>query len=254
MNLTAVCISDKKYDLGLPIPFYCHTEGYNPLIKGHDALSLERWRYLTDRYNAAVRMASMIHPETDHLLIVDTYYLRQVPGVSRLVQDYQSGTILGASIWYWSRFQILPAIRYYDTRSVNEFRDWKWRWLRTKNLPSGIIPVSGVGGCWILPRSVWESSGGFFIPEGEPQAGGSKCLHTGGVKVLLDCDARLWRTPDTNPGLKGYSWPKRIRVSLGRQKNKVLEAMALRVVPSSARSIGTSGRHYSRAQVPSKTI
>lgn len=212
MKLIAVCISGRKVEVDLSVPFFCYTEGHEP-IEGHDNRNLNRLQYLTARYNAAVNHAIGVHRDADHLLIIDSYYVTQANEAKRLIMDYEQDTVLGASIWYWDRSHIRPRIRYYDTLSVSEFRERTWS--RPAKLPSGIIPVSGVGGCWILPRNIWEASGGFFIPAGEPQAGGSKGLNTGQTKILLDCDVRLWRTHDTNQDIPDYSWPKRTRVSLG---------------------------------------
>jgi hypothetical protein len=229
MRLTSVCISEKREEFSLSVPFYCHVEGYKP-IQGHDNLDRERLEYLTERYNRAIEKALHLHAETDHLLVIDSYYLRYTSEVAKLIDDYTPGTILGASIWFWYRHQILPVIRYYDTLSVREFRDWKWRWHSEKDLPTGIVRVSGVGGCWILPRRTWEQTGGFFIPEDEPQAGGSRCLVTSNLKILLDCNVRLWRAKDTNPDIQAYSWSKRVHVSLGVQKNRIVEKVFRRNV------------------------
>jgi len=212
LKLIAVCISGKRYEVNFPVPFFCYTGGYEP-IEGHDNRNLNRLQYLTSRYNAAVSHAIGIHRDADHLLIIDSYYVARVDEVKKLIMDYEDGSVLGASIWYWDRSHVRPRIRYYDTLSVNEFRGRAWSSLA--KLPSGIISVSGVGGCWILPRSMWEASGGFFIPASEPQAGGSKGLNTGRTKAQLDCNVRLWRTHATNQDIPDYSWPKRARVSFG---------------------------------------
>ena len=219
MKLIAVCISGKRYEVNFPVPFFCYTGGYEP-IEGHDNRNLNRLQYLTSRYNAAVSHAIGIHRDADHLLIIDSYYVARVDEVKKLIMDYEDGSVLGASIWYWDRSHVRPRIRYYDTLSVNEFRGRAWSSLA--KLPSGIISVSGVGGCWILPRSMWETSAGFFIPAGEPQAGGSKCLNTGQTEILLDCNVRLWRTHDTNQDIPDYSWPKRVRVSFGDWRRRFL--------------------------------
>ncbi len=218
MNLIAVCVSSQKHEIEFPVPLYCHTEGYKP-ISSHDNRDRERLEYLTERYNGAVERALSIYPQADHLLLVDSYYLSHFAEIEQLIREYREGTMMGASIWYWDRSHIRPVIRYYDTLSVKDFRRLKWR--KAATLPTGIIPVSGVGACWIMPRESWEGSNGFFIPTDEPQAGGSSCLRTTSIEVLLDCNVRLWRTHDTNPDIPEYSWPKRFRMSLGEWRRRM---------------------------------
>jgi hypothetical protein len=200
--------------------FYCHTEDYQPIVH-HDNFDRSRITYLTERYNAAIRKGLENYPDTQHLLVVDSYYVDFVDEIRRLIDRYRSRerTVLGASIWYWDRSHIRARIRYYDTLSVKEFRNKSWA--STRDLPVGMISVSGVGGCFIFPRAVWDVSKGFFIPHPEPQAGSSHGLNTQGVRIILDCDCRLWRSYVTNPDIPDYSAFKRLRVSLGDLRRKV---------------------------------
>ena len=206
--ITAVCISEKSQSLALDIPFVSYTEGYRRTASRDDN-DIERIKYLTCRYNNAVRFALDKHPSTDHLLIIDHYYLQFPREVGMLLSDYRGldRVILGGSIWYWARRRIRPWICYYDTLSAPEFTGKKW-W-RLERLPRGIMPVSGVGACWILPRRIWEKTNGFTIPS-PPQAGSSRCLDTSGHRILLDCNCRLWRTHATNPNISDDPMPKRI--------------------------------------------
>jgi len=221
--ITAVCISKERQSLQLNIPFVSYTENYQS-ITHRDNRDMSRIRYLTDRYNAAVRSALEIYSETEDILLIDHYYLRFIDQIRTLVDDYRqlSKAVLGASIWYWARKRIRPWIAYYDTLSVPEFQGK--RWWNARSLPRGIISVSGVGGCWIFPRVTWERTDGFVIPS-PLQAGGSRGLDTSHHRVLLDCNSRFWRTHDTNPDIPDYSMRERIATTFGHARRKLFRTL-----------------------------
>jgi hypothetical protein len=220
--ITAVCISKDKQSFNLRIPFVSYTENYRP-ITTHDT-SPSRISYMTGRYNAAVKHALQDYPETEHILMIDHYYLTFAPEVQLLLEDYKQlgRCILGASIWYWARRRIRPWIAYYDTLSVPEFEGKKW-W-RLRNLPNGIVPVTGVGACWVFPRKVWQRTDGFTIPS-PPQAGSSRCLDTSGYPVLLDCNIRLWRTHQTNPAIPDDPMGKRVATSFKHARHRLFRSL-----------------------------
>jgi hypothetical protein len=221
-RIVAVSISKKPEHWWLPeIPFYCYTEGYKAILH-HDNNDPIRVSYLTERYNRAVETALKLYPDVDHIMVVDSYYLRFARAIRDLIKTYSSldKSIVGASIWFWNRSHLRAFIQYYDTLSVKELRDKKW--YSVNRLPRGLLNVSGVGGCFAFPYAVWQTSGGFGIPDPEPQAGGSRCLETHGYKICLDCESRLWRTPSDAPAIPNYSLSKRARVSLGQIRRKML--------------------------------
>jgi hypothetical protein len=223
-NITAVCISGKAEHWRIPeIPFYCHVKGWKP-ITHHDNKDRARLEYITERYNLAIRDGLTLYPETSHILIIDTYYLNFVSEIKELLQSYEDAAdtprAIGASIWYWDRSHIRPCIRYYDTASAIEMRSRKW--YNTDELPTGLVRVSGVGACWILPRETWEESGGFVIPDADPVAGSSRSLLTRTrLDAILNCSVRLWRTRADNPDIPNYPFFKRIRVSVGEVRRKI---------------------------------
>jgi len=220
--ITGVCISEKKQTLSVDIPFVSYTEGYRPTAS-RDSNDSARITYLTGRYNNAVTYALKNYPDTEHLLVIDHYYLPFPSEVQLLMRDYLklNGAIVGASIWYWAKKRIRPWIAYYDTLSAPEFRGRSWRNIRS--LPSGIIPVSGVGACWIFPRKVWERSQGFDVPS-PPQAGSSRCLDTSGYRIMLDCNSRLWRTHETNPAIPDDAMVHRILNSASHLRRRLSKA------------------------------
>ncbi len=223
-NVIAVCISRQTEHWRVPeIPFYCYTKDWRP-ITHHDNKNMTRLEYITERYNLAVRGGLTLHPEASHILIIDSYYLNFASEIKELLQSYNgrddASLVMGASIWYWDRSHIRPCIRYYDTASATEMRGRKW--YKTADLPNGFIGVSGVGACWILPREIWASSGGFVIPDHDPVAGSSRSLpNPMDLNVLLNCNVRLWRTHTDNPDIPVYSPLKRIRVSVGEIRRKI---------------------------------
>ena|SRR2546425_2865985 len=224
MKPLAVCLSKTALTFNVEMPFYCHTRGWRPIFH-HDNKNMPRLEYLTDRYNQAIQDGLFLYPETSHILIIDSYYLKFASQVKELLQSYQNigidtSLILGASIWYWDRSHIRPCIRYYDTASAIEMRGRKW--YKPQNLPNGLMRVSGVGACWILPRKTWEESDGFVITDEDPVAGSSRSLTDNArLRVLLNCSVRLWRNHSDNPDIPDYAPSKRIRVSLGEIRRKI---------------------------------
>jgi hypothetical protein len=215
--LTVVCISREKEDFIEGINFYCQTEGYRPILH-HDNKSPERIEYITSRYNNAINEALRRFPDTERIMICDSYYLHQAdvpPFINRHLFDHDE--IVGCSIWYNYVHNVWNNLKYYDVLSVKEFRGKAWH--SPKQLPRGVIPVSGVGACWIFPRRLWN--GGFRYDWTGESLVNSWTLDTDGVKILLDCDTRLWRTSENNPDIYQYSWPKRIRVSAGAIRRRI---------------------------------
>ena len=219
MNLTAVSISRDPKRLDVQVPFYCHTQGWRPFL-GRDNADIVRLRYITDRYNAAIEKALEIHPATDHVLIIDSYYLHFAPEVATLISHYQSGWMLGASIWQENKQYLRPTVSYYDTMSVQEFVGKYWR---KNDLPRGLIPVSGVGACWIFPLKAWQNSDGFQVKTNPYEMMTSRCIDgvSLGLKTILDCDVKLWRTPEDNPDIPSYSAWKRLVMSIGVWRRKI---------------------------------
>jgi hypothetical protein len=219
MNLTAVSISRDPKRLGVQVPFYCHIEGWRPVL-GRNNSDIIRLQYITDRYNAAILKALEIYPATDHVLLIDSYYLHFAPEVAMLISHYQPGWMLGASIWQENKQYLRPTVSYYDTMSVTEFRGKYWR---KSDLPRGLIPTSGVGACWIFPLRAWRKSGGFVVKTGPYEMMTSRCIDGVrlGLKTMLDCDVKLWRTPMDNPDIPVYSPWKRLVMSVGLWRRKI---------------------------------
>jgi hypothetical protein len=223
-NVAAICISGRTEQWKVPtIPFYCYTKGWRPIVH-HDNKDRARLEYITERYNLAIREGLSLYPKTTHILIVDSYYVNFASEIQELVRSYEDGSdassVMGASIWYRDRSHIRSCIRYYDTASAIEMRERKW--YKTKDLPIGLIRVSGVGACWILPRETWEESGGFVIPDVDPVAGSSRSLSIGKrLNTVLNCGVKLWRTHADNVDIPTYSPIKRIQVSFGEARRKI---------------------------------
>ena len=217
-QITAVCISREPQSFSVEIHFLSYTEGYRDVPKHN--LDMGRIIYLTNRYNSAINQAITKYPLTKHILVLDHYYLKYTSQIKILINDYikLEKVILGGAIWYWNRQGIRSRIGYYDTLSIPEFV--KLRYKNINSLPVGIIPVTGVGACWIFPRSIWEKTNGFTIPS-PAQAGGSRCLDTQDYSILLDYNCRLWRTHDTNTDIPDNSMAKRILVSSTRLLNRL---------------------------------
>jgi hypothetical protein len=225
-RLVGVTVSGDKVDLSVPIPYYCHTEGYRPILH-RDNADLERIRYINERYNQAVSIALDHFPHAENVLIIDSYYVGFKNSIERLIEDYGKlrRVMLGGAILCWDRSRLTPSIVYYDTLSVPEVR--KKRWPKVESLPTGLMESSGVGAVWVFPRLVWERSNGFRI---DTPLANTNCLNTSGYRIMLDWDARFWRTHETNPSILDEHYPltarlyksiamnTRIRTRLGLKK------------------------------------
>jgi hypothetical protein len=210
MQITAVCISRNSESWNIQdIPFYNYTEGWKPFQ--HEQ-TRDRVAYLAERRNAAVARTLRIFPETEHILMIDSYYLKQMEQISELIQEYEGlslsehpeGCILGASTWILDKTRIRARLRFYDGWTTPEGMSLK---LQEVEKTGGIIKVNAVGACYLFPRKVLDRAE-YGVPE--DLHGGEQnwlCEHSG-LPVFLSLNARLWRKPEVYPPLK------RMRVSL----------------------------------------
>lgn len=210
----AVCISQKSEAWLLSsIPFYCHTEGWKPFKRER---TRERVVYLAERRNSAVGRALKLYPESDHVLMVDSYYLEQVDKLKQLLEEYNSCEgILGASTWQLDKTRIRPRIKFFDSWTTPEATSFKLSGLEA-DYPKGYAPqniqkknwlkVRAVGACYVYPRYVWEENR-YGIPESDGCEHNFLCEHSR-LPVWLSPNVNLWREPVV------YSWPKRIRCTL----------------------------------------
>jgi hypothetical protein len=202
-DIVAVTLGKEKVGISVALPFYCHTDGYRPILHRNNS-DLERIRYINGRYNQAVEIAIKKFPRAEHIFIIDSYYLDFSESIKRLVSHYSQlkGGLLGGAILCWDRSRLRPRIVYYDTLSIPEMTNK--RWPNENSLPDGLAEVSGIGASWIFPKSVWEKSGGFHI---DTALANTRCLNVRGYKLLLDWDARFWRTSRSNPEIQDGHYP-----------------------------------------------
>ena len=158
------------------------------------------------------------YPTAEHVLAIDSFYLRRADAISRLLETYKTLSssqecILGASTWYYERARIRPVIRFYDIGSTPEMEGLSW--LRLQDIPSGLIRVSSVGACYIYPKWTWIKHG-YAIPEPFPSGGifHNWLCKESGLPVFLDCDVRLWRSHADNPDIIESGLLDRIRRTL----------------------------------------
>jgi hypothetical protein len=210
MKVSAVCISRNTEAWNIPdIAFHNYTGGWKPFR--HEK-TIQRVEYLAERRNLAVSQTLTRYPDTEHIMMIDSYYVHQNQQIKGLIQeyarlilsDYQNGCILGASAWILDKTRIRSRLRFYDGWTTPEGTRLK---LQEVEKTGGFIRARSVGGCYLYPRWVWER-----VRYGVPQdLHGCEhnwlCEHSG-LPVLLSLNQRLWREPVV------YSWAKRIRVSL----------------------------------------
>ena len=189
------------------IPFFCYTKGWKPF--GHER-SRERISYLADRRNKAVLEALLLFPETEHILMVDSYYIKQSDEIFKLVKEYDKlsselrDCILGASTWRPTKTGMRSTNSFYDTWTTPEGVGLRWEDARERG---GLLRVRSVGGCYLYPRFVWEKYG-YGVPEDLHGCEHNWLCERSGLPVFLSFNERLWREPLVYPPLK------RIRFSL----------------------------------------
>ena len=219
MQLTAVCISMKKEQWQLGIPFFCLSE---PGPSWRHVKDPKRVDYLADKQNRALEKGMMEFPETTHVLWIDSYYLNQTNAIQQLLMDYETlsairgNLILGGAILCHDRTKIRHRVSYYDTWSTPELDGAHFR-VDLSDVHSGFETVSSVGGVYVYPRTVWEKHR-YQRPEPFPESG---CQHNylcrkSRLPILLDWNALFWRNVS-------YSVPKRLRCSIGNYRRRLLQ-------------------------------
>jgi hypothetical protein len=218
-TLTAVCISRQTEAWGISaIPFYCYTDNWKPF--GREK-TRERVQYLASRRNDAVKTALEAFPATEHVMMIDSYYLRFLEQTKQLIHDYgivglKNPLVMGASTWSLNKTRIRSFVHFWDTWTTPEatIRFYgKNKFERARQM-IGRREVNAVGACYIYPRIVWENKGYGLPSDWTPDYG---CEHNylcenarrKGIGVYLDYDVKLWREPTVYPPIK------RIRCSAG---------------------------------------
>ncbi len=210
MRIGAVCISRNQETWEIKgLPFYNYTKGWKPFQHEQTA---ERVAYLAERRNTAVAKALDLFPETQHILMIDSYYLQQHEQILGLVRDYAEmtisdhprGCILGASTWFYDLRRIRPENRFYDSWTTPEGNQLR---LVEVERRGGVMRVKSVGGCYVYPRWVWERNR-YNVPEDLHGCEHNWLCERSGLPVYLSLSRRLSRGPVQ------YPWLKRIRVSL----------------------------------------
>lgn len=199
-KIVAVCISKQAVQWPLDsIPFYCETEGWKPF--GREK-TRERVAYLAERRNKAAASALEKVPDSEHLLMIDSYYASQRNQIEKLLGEYDGTCILGASTWFMDKTRIRSRARFWDSWTTPEAAALDY-------FPTmeGWIRVKAVGACYVYPRSVWKTTR-YDVPEDLHGCEHNYFCENSGFPVNLSLNAKLWRDP------VAYSWPKRIRCSL----------------------------------------
>lgn len=210
-NTVAVCISWKPETWSIPeVPFHSRVSDGRPYPR---VKTTERVAHLANRRNEALEEALSLYPHTQHVLMVDSYYLSQTREIRKLLSQYSrlstsSECIVGASTWFQDRTRIVPRIRFWDSWITPEAGHVR---LPEKDTRAGLMRVRAVGACYVFPRGVWEAH-----PYSVPTNGGehTSLCERSGLPVWLSLNVQLWRAPVV------YPWPKRIRqtLHLGRMR------------------------------------
>jgi hypothetical protein len=211
MNFTIVTTSWKDETCRVRLPFYCHIAEKRNLSRKEQKTSSVRVDFLAQLRNEATEAALDKFPGTTHIVNLESYYLRQIGSIKKLVRKYraiQKLCILGGTIW-WRDYTLSPSMaRFYDTWCFPELANMTY----TVIPPRGLRRVSSVGSCLIFPREVWETHK-FVNPQPFPEAGiyyNWLCLRSG-LPVFADLGIRFFRDATNSDVPKPPYWKRRIR-------------------------------------------
>ena len=231
MKLVAVSISSKEENWQIrDIPFYCYTGEWEPFTRfrikqGIQTLNIskERIDYLARRRNRAVELALHQNPEANDIMMIDSYYIRQLAQIRRLIADYEhcnAPLILGATTWFVDRTRIIPKTRFYDSWTSIEARFIHVDYLPVQDPLVGqyatpmpnLMPVRSVGACYIFPREIWDKGVRYGVLNDLHGCEHNYLCESARLSVYLDFNVRLWREP------LSYPLGKRLRVSLAAKR------------------------------------
>jgi hypothetical protein len=218
-NISAVCISGKEERWNIDgVPFYCHTEGYREFPHYPPVKTRERVQYLSSRRNAANQRLLEFHPNTEHFLSIDSYYLDQVDKVRQLIAEYSAyvaDCILGATNWFLDCSKYPSRVRYWDTWATPEMKGKPYNYYPAhEQIPKGWERVAGCGGFTLYPRWLWEKRG-YGIPEPFPNAGNevNYLCNYPGIPTYVSFNVKAHR--ETPRELLERSFARRLRTTVG---------------------------------------
>lgn len=214
MNLVTVCVS--KYPILNAGIGNFHNYFDNSTVEKRG--SFERVKKVAEMRNAAMEGMLQLFPDVTDVMMIDPYYLHQKQAIRKLTDNYRkckTEHVRGGAIWRWKKIGILRRASYYDSWAVPDEPE------RTLFKPKAKDQriVDCVGGVYIFPVSLWmlRHYGVPFPLRTEHYS----ILKNTDLPIVLDREAQFWRTPEDSE-VRYYSWPKRIRVTTGRMRRKIL--------------------------------
>ena len=202
------------------MPLYYHTRDWHDIDREAAGLR-EKLEYRAQRRNVAVILALEQYPDTEHLMMIDSFYLSQ-PGIGRLVKRYRqlADACLGPVVWGRMRVnlsQVLHSpIRFYDGWATPELRWCPYGWRPDKDMLTsqaelplkGLYRVSSIAGCYLFPRSIWDKGARYEVPEDLHGCEQNGFHESHRLKKYVDFSVEFWRT-------KRYGLVHCARISLG---------------------------------------
>jgi len=218
-KIAAVCISGVEENWNVAeVPFYCHNEGYKDFPHYPPVKTRQRVQYLAARRNTANKRLLELHPDTEHILSIDSYYLIQVDEIRKLLNEYASyvaDCVLGASNWFMDYSRLPRKMRYWDTWATPEMKGKPYDYYpRHEGMPAGWEQVMGCGGFSLYPRWLWEKRG-YGIPEPFPKSGNEVnylCQYSG-IQSYVTLNVKAHR--ETPEELINRSLVNRLRTTIG---------------------------------------
>lgn len=208
----AVTVSTKQEQWPIRgIPFYCHI---GPKKHYPHSENRPRVEFLVSQRNEATSRGLKLHPDTTHIINIESNYLSQERAIQQLIDKYEQlndNIILGAATWAKMQNRILTYYQFYDGWATPEL--YNYRYYRRR--PRGLVQVSSVGSCLIFPADAWIKHR-FAIPEPFPKAGiyYNWLCERSQLPVFLDLDIGFYRDYKNSDLIPYFSAYKRVKATL----------------------------------------
>jgi len=202
----------KKPRVGDDIPFYCLVTPENERMEraNNYESGLRRVLHITELKNQCLTEALARFPETSHVIMVESYYLKQEAAIKKLIRRYKEtadeNLILGAPVWIYLKDRLLTKQVFYDGWACPELAFYNRK--GSPELPT-LVQVSSVGSCLIFPRWTWEKTR-FANPEYPAKIYYNWLCENSGCPVIVDMSISFFRCIIGGRNLTRFSYPWRV--------------------------------------------
>lgn len=153
-TLTFVTIAKENFYPLLP-RWVVHTEGWEDIGR---SMNESRVNYLAGRRNKAIEEALRRFPDTETIMLIDSYYTKQKNQIANLLKCYDGKSVLGGSTWVLGK-QFRDNNHFWDTWTTPEASQYNL--YDVARVRPAHLRVQGVGGVIVFPRLLWDMGARF---------------------------------------------------------------------------------------------